>query len=251
MNDPEKEKIQQYRRQRLEPEIAAMSVESSEDENPTLIVNIDDPTAKGTIKKVIIWLGGLAGLGEILRWWSRRSPKEQMAAAMAGTAAVATIATAAVTPITRDDGDTSRPPVVAERVVTLPPEPPVTVTASPRPSKTAPRESPPASPAPAIEHPARPTRSEQPLGGGETARTRTPAPSPSPRRSTKPPTRDAPPSTAQPIAESDSPRPNTTAPTSPSAPTTQPEPEPEPTVAALDCVVEVDLDPLLDLCLLG
>lgn len=245
MTDQRKENIQQYRRQRLEPEIVAMSVELSEDENPTLIVNIDDPEAKSGVKKAIIWLGTIGGIFE----WSRRSTKEQIALAVAGTAVVATAATAAITAMALDGSDADRPPVVAERVVTLPPDPPVTVTSSAEPSKTITRsEPPPRSGTPAREQPAHSTSIEQPDAGVAPIQARTPAPRP--RRSREPPVQDAPP-TMPPPAEADSPAPETTDPP-PTRPAPQPEPDPI-VAAAPSCagVVEVDVDPLPDLCLLG
>lgn len=253
----EEEKVQEYRRQHLEPEIAAMSVSiDDQDENPTLIVNIDDPAAKGAIKRVITWLGVIGGG---IFAWSQRSAKEQMALAIAGTATLATVTTAAVTTITRDDADIRRQPVVAERVVTLQPGPPVTVTVSPKPSKTPPRtESPSPRPAPGKEQAARPTRSKRPDGGVRSPRsTRTPASVPSPTRSAQPSADEAPPPTKAPTRGADPsvagiadlPLPTPPVPTPPVPPIgIKP---PVRVASGCDGVVKVDVDPLPDLCLLG
>lgn len=245
MNDQkdEGEKVQEYRRQHLEPEIAAMSVSvDDQDENPTLIVNIDDPSAKSAIRKVITWLGIIGGG---IFTWSRRAAKEQMALAMAGTATIATVTTAAVTTITRDDADTGRPHIATERVVTLQPGPPVTVTASPKPSKTPPRsESPPPDPAPGREQPARPKRSERPAPRS----TRTPAPALRPTHSAKQSTH------APSTGEAHSPAGDAADLPAARVSVSVPPVEAEVAVAkASGCggTVEVDADPLLDLCLLG
>lgn len=109
-----------------------MSVEIDEEENPTLIVNIDDPAAKSAIRRVIIWLGTLGGLTE----WIEQSATRQTIAAVVGTAAIATAGTATVTEIIRDGPQTKSPPVVTQRTVTLSSEPRTTVTATIRSGRT-------------------------------------------------------------------------------------------------------------------
>lgn len=256
MTDQPQKNVRQYRREQLEPEIAAMSVEIEESENPIVIVNIDDPAAKGAIKKVIVWLGTITGIGWIVEWL-QRSVRHQIVLAVAGTATVAITATAVVvTDIVREK---PRPPTTAQHVITLPPPPPVTVTApttqpTTPPSTAEPERSMP--PAEGREQP-RPASTPQPIP--ESTRH---SPRPAPTRSAKPTTTatnsrssaptaasskrpapdvDPPPTSAAPMATTDPP------------PQPSPEPEPEPTVAAADCqgLAQIDLDPLLDLCLLG
>ncbi|HEY9371002.1 hypothetical protein [Streptomyces sp.] len=267
MNDPgqEHDNVQQYRRERLEPEIAAMSVETGDDDNPIVIVNIDDPTAKNAIKKVIVWLGAILGIGSIIEW-VQRSTRRQLAFAIAGTAAVATSATIVATETVLPDRGRPASPVIAHRVVTLPPAPPITVTATPKPRPTKTR---------ATQEPTRPktrpTRTvARPLPAATVAPPRpeptrskpraTPSATPSVRR-TRPPVRTE--EAGPDPSGSDVGPPASVTPTASPPPTQQPtpDPEPEPTTSfpdppadatrTCDGLVEVDLDPLLDLCLLG
>ncbi|MET9339206.1 hypothetical protein [Nonomuraea sp. NPDC003804] len=257
MSDEPLSNIQPYRRQRLEPEIAAMSVETSEDENPTLVVNIDDPTAKGAIKKVIILVGiAVGGLVERAR---QASKAHRTLLAMAGTAAVATMATTIVNDIHRDEGGPVKPPVVAQATVTLAPGPAITVTTTARPTagSTSTWTQP-----PAIALPTTPPRPEV------TRRATPPPPRPTPREPTTPtnpprmqePPADSPAAEALPTLPQPSP-PTDTLPASepptqePDTPTASPPPVPSPPIIAAanscDGVIEVDLDPLLNVCLLS
>ncbi|MFC7103876.1 hypothetical protein ACFQQB_27730 [Nonomuraea rubra] len=128
--------VQEYRRKRLEPEIAAMSVEIDEDdEHPTVIVNIDDPTAKGVIKKIIVWILAIGGIFE----WARQSAKRQLVL-LAGTATVVSGSTLAVSEISRNGPEAVPTPVIAQRTVTLPP-PPVTTSATAVPTQSPPQAS--------------------------------------------------------------------------------------------------------------
>ena len=254
MSEPKEPKnVRSYRREHLEPEIAAMSVEIDEDEPPALIVNIDDPEAKSGVRKVIVLIGaGLWGLTE----WVRRAVQAHPVTVLAGTA-LATTATAAVFSVVVTDDRQQPPPVAIQRVVTLPasPRPVQTVTAtttrtvSLRPgtsivaalAKSSPSQAhPPPTAAPASE----------------------PTVAPTPRRT---PRATRPPKTAPPT-QIPSPQPSRSGDTSPivanETPKPEPEPEPEPpptddpprpTTAAAGCggLVEVDLDPLPKICLLG
>lgn len=268
MTDKPQENVHEYRRERLEPEIAAMSVETEEADNPMVIVNVDDPAAKSAIKKVIGWLGVISGIGWLIKW-AQRSARRQLAVAVASTAAVAATAAAVVVVEAAQNGET-RPPATAERVVTLPASPPVTVTVTPSPDPTAPpaiRDTPPheRSHPRLIDVADRPTPSRAssvPVSEPTRPRRRR-TPPPATRASAPPPVQAEAAEPGPPSRDVDSPA-STTAPTvsdsTPEQPTTGPEPtppppsvEPEPTLAAAGCdgLVEVDLDPLLDLCLLG
>jgi hypothetical protein len=260
----EQDNVQQYRREQLEPEIAAMSVETDDDGNPIVIVNIDDPAAKNAIKKVIVWIGALTGLGWIVDW-VQRSLRRHVVLAIAGTATVASAVTAVATESARDR---PRPPAMAQQVITLPPPPPITVTATPTVKKPTPRKAiTPAHTRPPAESVELPRPSAPPAISASNRPRTLPHSTPPPateRPSTSPavrPTQADNSPLAQPtltispdsIPESTP----TVTPTQPSPepePTPEPEPEPQPPVVADDdCsgLVEVDLDPLLDLCLLG
>ncbi|MFI7691709.1 hypothetical protein ACIBQ6_21760 [Nonomuraea sp. NPDC049655] len=256
MTENQRDNVHEYRRERLEPEIAAMSVEIDEDENPIVIVNIDDPAAKKAIKRVIVWLGGITGLAW-LREWASQSAQRQIALAVASTAAAGIAATAVMTDVTRHEADPT-PPATAERVITLPPHPPVTITAVlSTPASKPSRRRAPAEQADGEDDPP-PSTAPPPRLVATPRPSPTADPTTSPRAHATEPT--APPKTSDRggrHSDADQPgrstAPPTTTPPSPQ-PAAQPEPTPEPTVAAAeDCdgLVEVDLDPLLDLCLLG
>lgn len=258
-------KVRPFRRERLEPEIVAMSVEISDDHDPALIVNIDDPAAKGAIKRVLVWLFGLGGLIE----WARRSANRPILLAVAGTATVVSVGTFAVTEVTRN-GDERRPPVVAQRTVAVPPA--VTVTAIHTPT-AAPTSSQP----PQEDHEeggrlptARPTSPVRPAADTPppqaqatpppTRKSRTPGPTLEGRSTQRPQpaddseaTQENSPSNAG-AQTPDEPDPEPTAAADPPEQTSRPAPAPapSPTAAEADCdgLVEVDLNPLLDLCLL-
>lgn len=246
----EPKNVRSYRREHLEPEIAAMSVEIDEDEPPALIVNIDDPEAKSGVRKVIVLVGaGFWGLTE----WVRRIVQTHPLTVLAGTA-LATTAAAVFSTVIVDDRR-QPPPVAIERVVTLPasPRPVQTVTATatrtvshtPTPSIVAAKSSPSrVNPPPTV------------------AATSEPTVAPTPRRTP----RATRPAKTTPPTQIPSPQPSRTSDTPPTVanetPTPEPEPEPEPpptddpprpTMAATGCggVIEVDLDPLLRVCVLG
>jgi hypothetical protein len=254
MSDQEDDKIQQYRREQLEPEIIAMSVEIEGQENPTLIVNIDDPGAKKAIKKVIVWLGLLTG-GVVE--WATRSTRRQIAVALAGTATIAT-ATAVATGVL-DQPRTTQPPAVIERTITMPAAPPMTVTTSP-PNTTSPSylTMPPTVDATRVElPPERTTAVRHPTGPVRTSQAE-PSPTRAPTLThSAPPMQSSPPftenaasaegSTETGVADTQSDEPDPT----PGPPVPTPQPEPTVTGAERDCAIEVDLGDLLDLCVLS
>lgn len=231
-----------------------MSVEITENEDPTLIVNIDDPAAKGAIKRVLIWLFGLGGLIELVR----RSVSRPVVLAVAGTATVVSIGTLAVTEVTRD-GEPHRPPLIAKRTVTAPAIPAVTITASATPSKAAETTQPPQK----DEQPPHLARTSPPRPAPDifspqerstaTPTRRTRAPSPEPEAPTTRAAQEDRPLNAG-SSTSDEPAPESTSAPDPPARTDEPAPAPaaSPTQAAAGCdgVVKVALDPLVDLCLL-
>lgn len=250
MSEPKEPKnVRSYRREHLEPEIAAMSVEIDEDEPPALIVNIDDPEAKSGVRKVIVLIGaGLWGLTE----WVRRAVQAHPVTVLAGTALATTAAAAVISVVVADDKHRP-PPIAIERVVTLPallgPVQTVTATtthtvsATPRPSTMAatPKSS--------------PSRVNPPPTGTATSE---PTVAPTPRRTPRA-TRLA---KTTPPTQIPSPQPSRSSDTPPTAANETPTPEPEPpptddpprpTMAAAGCggVIEVDLDPLLRVCVLG
>jgi hypothetical protein len=266
VKNEEKEKVQQYRRERLEPEIAAMSVQVDDDEdNPVLIVNIDDPAAKNAIKKVISWLGGLIGLGGLLEW-ARTIVARQTAIAAMGAATLSAAATLAVTEITRDS-QASHPTTRHTITLSLGTATPVTVkpTKAPPPKNTAEAGPPPARAVP-VGGPKRMERSPQP----EDAITRSSTPTPTRRQShTQAVTREpAPESTPTPKTSSPAAADEDAASadvsitvdvspgrgeetTSRTPPAPLPNVEATVAVGGKACGVQVDLDPLLDLCVLS
>lgn len=281
--DEKPETAQQFRRQQLEPEIAAMSVEIDEDDDkPTLVVNIEDPTAKKAIRRVIVWIGGVGG---VLEWW-RQSVQRQIVVAMVGTAAVTTTATAVIDSVS---AESPVQPPAAMRIVHV--QPPVTITVTPPTAKPTPKPSKrvrkptPSASRPVADRPATsrpialPERSTwQPARDAQPTRERTRVPEPtrkaeptrkpatksarSPSPTVKATTSEPEPSTAAlvqdgPMAGDNSP------PTRRPEPEAQQQPQPEPTQESAppppdlgspstsrDCAVRVDLDPLLDLCVL-
>ena len=260
----EPEKVRPFRRERLEPEIVAMSVEIDDDQDPALIVNIDDPDAKNAIKRILTWLFGLGGLIE----WARRSANRPIMMTVAGTATAASIATFAVTEITRDGTMERRPQTITQQTLTAPPATTVTTTLTPTKSSTAgapPQEEggrlPTAGAAPPWHSAADASSPQARATPPPTRRTRAPRPTVE-ASSTQPPqptdtsevTEQGRPlnAGAQTPAE---PEPEPTAAPDPPQQTDEPgpAPAPSPTPAAADCdgLVEVVLDPLLDLCLLG
>lgn len=246
MSERKPEKIQEYRRQSLEPEIAAMSVEIEDDEIPTLIVNIDDPAAKGAIKKVIGWLITVGGILEGVR----QVTKPQIALAVAGSATAASVIAAV---ITESGGGvhTYNPPAAIQRTVGLYPSPVITGTASPTAKKTTPRATRP------------PRHARTPAGAVTPPPADRPAPETSTSRATVDPTRrsrtpsqvteSSPAQADGPLNASGQQTPEPTRPPKTPEPTGGPGPESPATEAAAGCggLVAVDLDPLLDLCLLG
>lgn len=253
MNEEEPGSVQHYRRRQLEPEIAAMSVETAESDQPVLIVNIDDPAARTAIRKVITLVG--AALGGLAEWLKNVAHDHSTVTTAAGTALV-TATAITVVPALVVDGEKYRPPPVAiERVVTLTalPGPAATVTVTQFPERSTvavlPTRRPSQSPVP-------PTRLPSPEATPErSARTSSPV---------KTPARQTP--TPKPQASDDelAATPSTVTPTRPPpTETPAPEPEPPPTIgapgadleptvaAACGGIIRVDLDPLPDLCLLG
>lgn len=268
MTTDEPRNIHPYRREHLEPEIAAMSVEFLDDdddgEKPTVIVNIDDPGAKGAIKKITVLIGAaFGGLAE----WIRRNARDRPAVTALVGAGMSAAATAMLITIT--DNSDSRPPVVAERIVTVPAMPHTrtvtarSTTAPTPPPKETPRRSETAAqpsswrtvapvPEPTTQPTAQPERTRRPE---PTPRASTPRPStshtPTSREATVQPTRDSG-DTGPPAAPVTSAAPGRGATREPP----EPEPlqsQPPPTQAAADCggLIRVEVDPLLDLCLLG
>lgn len=243
--------VHPYRREHLEPEIAAMSVEmdDEEDDPPALIVNIDDPNAKGAIGKVIIWIfASLGGLIELMR----RTIQAHPAAVLAGTALVTTVTAVTVDEVRQP------PPIAVERIVTLAASPgPVrtvtataTLTVSARPAT------------PLVVQPAFETSSS--TSRAVVAPTTDPTAEPSPRktpRHTHPPTTptaqpptpprtggaDPPPTIARSTASATKQEPSAT----PAPPPNTPPPSPREAAAGCDGVIEIDLHHLPDICLLG
>jgi hypothetical protein len=248
-------KVHQYRRRKLEPEIVAMSVETEEDDQPTVIINIDDPAAKPAIRKVIVLVGAaFGGLAELIRNLAR---EHSTVAAVATTAVAAVTATAVIPPVLDDDRH-SPPPIAIERVVTL--------SASSRPAETV-TATITRDPQPSAAAPTKPARS----ASAEPAALRTRLPTPDPTRSiktsspVKTPARKS--HTPAPQASDDEPvvaLPVTTPTRQPPGDTPTPEPQPspvsdppsqEPTVAAAGCGgiihIHVDVNPQMDVCVLG
>lgn len=256
MSEPKEPKnVRSYRREHLEPEIAAMSVEIDEDEPPALIVNIDDPEAKSGVRKVIVLIGaGLWGLTE----WVRRAVQAHPVTVLAGTA-VATTAAAAVLSVVVADDKRQPPPVAIERVITLPasPRPVQTVTAIATRTVTASR-----TPGPSVVAALAKSSPSQAHPPPTVAPASEPTVAPTPRRTpraTRPATTTPPTQIPSPLSSRSSDAPPTVANETPK-PEPEPEPEPpptddppRPTMAAAGCggLVEVDLDPLLEVCLLG
>ncbi|WP_433520057.1 hypothetical protein ACQP2T_63695 (plasmid) [Nonomuraea sp. CA-143628] len=253
-DEPHSGNVHPYRRQKLEPEIAAMSVETEDDDQPTVIVNIDDPAAKPAIRKVIILVGAaFGGLAELIKRVA--SERHRTITAIASTAIVTVTATTVV-PAVLDDNKHRPPPIAIERVVTLsaPSQPAATVTATiteaPQPSAAAPTK-PARSAEPAVFWTRLPSSKPTPE---RSARTNTPVktparktPTPTPRASDDELAAEFPATMPTRQLPSDTPAPE------PEASPEPPSQDPAPTVAAAGCggIIHVDVDPLLDVCVLG
>lgn len=230
-----------------------MSVEIDEEDQPTVIVNIDDPDAKPAIRKVIVLVGAaFGGLAELIRRVAREHPTVTAVA----TTALVTMAASTVGPDVFNGDPHNPPPIAIEQIVTLPVASQsaatvtATVTRTPHPSAAAPTQ---------------PSRSSEP----PTLRTRLPSSEPTPARSVRTSTPVKTPagktSTPAPKASDDEPAaalpetmptrqsPSDTPAPEPAASPNPPSQDPAPTVAAAGCggIIHVDVDPLLDLCVLG
>lgn len=232
-----------------------MSVETEEDDQPTVIVNIDDPGAKPAIRKVIVLVGAaFGGLAELIRNLAR----EHSTVAAVATTAVVTVTATTVVPAVLDEDRHRPPPIAIERVVTLPAPSRLaatvtaTITRDPQPSAA-----PPTKPARTVEPAALKTRLPTP-DPTRSARSSSPVKTPVTTRARKSPTPAPQASDDEPVAA----LPATTPTRQPPGDTPAPEPQPspvsdlpsqEPTVAAAGCggIIHVDVDPLLDVCVLG
>lgn len=273
--------VRSYRRKKLEPEVAAVSFQTA-DETPVIVINVDErrTAALAALKKlrpyVLIPLipALITAAAERLIRVMREHSKTAMVVGATATAASAI----AISPISIKwdiDDQLSKPPA-AIRVVT---QPAVThtITVPPAPTRSTPRRTvAPEQPTPPVETgqmlsppaatsapPSPATRPSRP----PTASSR-PSSRPSARATSRPTTRPTSrPSTAPRVEEEPDPRPSSTQTsrnqpepeTSPrqapqptqeptSAPSTAP---PETTTGSGNCAIRVDLDPLLDLCVLG
>ena len=238
----------------MPPEIAVLALPQKEGQPPTVILNTAEQNQRATYSLFRIGAfvaAALTWIAERLASWAR---DHQVAAATitaaATSAAVATGANIAL------DGD--RPPtalpqqaitIVATRVepvvATTPKPVRTTVTAkpSPKPHNLANPTQPPIIRTSQAEPSVKPTAKP-------TAR-RTPKPTPKP--SVKQSTAFSEPTTlAQEVPATRTPAAPTPSPERPAAtPPPAAEEEPAPTTAAARCAVRVDLDPLLDLCVLS
>ncbi|HEY9373160.1 hypothetical protein [Streptomyces sp.] len=239
----------------MPPEIAVLALPRKEGEAPTVILNTAEQNQRATYSLFRIdalVAAALAWMAERLAHWAR---DHQMAAATitaaATSAAVATGANIAL------DGD--RPPAAlpqqAITIVTTRVEPVLAPT--PRPIRTTVT----AKPSPRPEGLADPTQppiirtsqaepSVKPTSKPTVRRTPKPTPKPSARQSTA---FSEPTTLAQEVSATRTPAAPAPSPERPAA-TPPPAAEEEPastTAAARGCAVRVDLDPLLDLCVLS
>lgn len=240
--------VHPYRRQKLEPEITAMSVELlDEEELPTVIVNVDHSQAKSAIRKVIVLLGGAAGLAAIVRRTTNQHPAVVALAGGAASAGLAATLTAVVI-----DRPLPPPPTAIERIVTVPasPQEAWTVTTTVRPLDTAKPSTNPAPPASL-----RAEASAWPFDQPTQQESR--QPEPTPRRTLRTPPASTPESSAPRHVDSDQAPPSTTA---AARPVSEPEQQtrtpwaeqPPPTAAVAGCDgIGTAVNPLLEVCLLG
>lgn len=240
-------------REAMPPEFAALGL-PGEDGQLRIIINSSEARPVDLLRWLIRPHAILAVLFAPIVKWSRDHPLPALGGAVVAGAAAGTVFVAPLTDIRLD-----RPgPPAVERVVTM--------TATPVVSSIPPRTSPTPAPTKSWRSPP-PT---QPPANGEEAQpprrrpTREPAPAPTPTRTTKKPTSKA--STHPPVERSASPPPSSSEPpsstptsdagrtqattTPPATPSPQQEDPPPTTTGDRDCLVGVDLDPLLNLCVL-
>lgn len=230
--------IHPYRRQRLEPEISAVSIELSVGP-PLTIVNRDArrSSAVMAIKKLRAH-ALLAAVGTLAIEWLIRLKRRNLATAAVGTLSATSAVVIGVTPMIASDDQHNSPPA-AVQVVTLTPTPAVTrtVTAPPRRPTAAPARS---------QQPTPTRRASQP-----TSSARPPYPaSPSPTIEPQQQTASAEPNIAAPGSTDSAQRTSSAGPTSSSAAPAPAEATQPPQPAAKSCTLRVDLDPLLNLCAL-
>lgn len=282
MSDPTGDNVHHFRREPLEPEVAATSIEAIDsDDVPMTIVNRDTrrTVVMAALRRLRTRVLIPALLGAMVERLVRQARRRPVTVAIAGATVVSTMVVSSAFALASNDQPLAAPPVVVERV-TLPPLPAVThtITATSAVERTI--TLPPSTPPPSIIRLRPPPQVQTPAPKPPQAR---PTARPSARPSQKPPPAtsrpeirvpETPPATPRqteaPRPQSvtqPSPRPTQRANPAPSrtpeqtqtpdqtrtpeAPQTpKPTPPPEvPTTKA--CGVRVDLGPLLDLCVLG
>jgi outer membrane biosynthesis protein TonB len=196
----------------------------------------------------------LAYVWEPLTRWVRRNPSTAVV-----TAGVATVVTASTIVPWLLDGEHPIPGAgpQATLIVTSAPATPTSaaLTPSPEPTRGAPA-SPTLQPTTkaTLQLTVRPTplRTAPPTRQPSSTPTRVKTPTPRPS-DTRPPTRTAGPTPSRAATPSNPPRGTTPTPTAQPSPTPTAAPTPQPTLttAADDCLLEVELTPLLDLCVLS
>lgn len=231
----------------LPEEIAAVAISDDEtDEPPTVILNTKERSAPvwadlrsgGAIIGVLGLLVGVA-----IRWLRDHTATLVTVGATSVVTATATVGVVALENNSRSPTRHTQPTVT---VVT--PRAGQSRTASPQPAATVTRNVPAGRTRPpdVILRPttSRPTATSTLTSTGQPTRTRD-IPRPTLTAASPPPG----PTKQPPAANESEPRPTTTRPAT-SAPTTAPSTGPAASTAR-DCVVRVDVDPLLDLCVLG
>lgn len=242
-------------RAELPLEIAALALPQEDDEAPRVVLNAAEPARETfSLFRPDVYIPALWGsaIYPVARW----ARDHQVAATAITTVAVSSAVLGGLN--TALDGEsrtiTQQPPTVTITVLAS-----ESATGRPTPSRTTtpqPSPRPEMSPAPVLpartgppsatpaSHPTA-TKSRKPAPTGTPTRDMGTSPDPTPPKSPAPSPTGPPPVEDPPLAD-DSPG-ATTPP-----PAAEPPPEAaDPTVAARDCVIRVDLDPLLNACVLS
>lgn len=237
----------------LPPELAAIALPAEDDEPPLVVLNASE-TKPGLAYREIrpgVFIPVLLG-------WAAEKPVEwvrehqHVATAVASSLSAAVIATAVNVALDGDDTPTAQPPAT---IVTaqVPPTPTATTVppTTPEPTTT-PTSSSTRTPPSVVNEP--PTREEQPTAEStpnappERARS-TPTPTPAP--TAQPPTPE-PQETSQAAQDVPVPTPQATDEPEEQPPAISPAPqEPPSATPEQDCAIRVDLDPILNVCVLS
>lgn len=253
------------KREELPPEIAAMGIPVEDEDEIEVILNASEANLGATYRdfRPGVLIPALVG-------WATERPLQalrhhQLASAVTATAIASTVIVSGIHSVLNGDDTPITQPAPAPSVVIVTPP---TSSATRQPSTPTPtRTEPPRESRPPVQQPTerpptsyrqspdpRPSPStSRPRPGPESPNTEAPRPTRTRERPTEPPAATSVDVERDPPDTEDIPSPTDAPPQpGPEATSEPPPPAPDtPTQAARDCVIRVDVDPLLDVCLLS